>query len=343
LYQTEVPKASKIRKLAESQAPLGGLAEGVDGKDPLEHRRMVRAEAVLEATGMSFATCADRYIAAHAAGWKNGKHRAQWATTLKTYVNPVIGQTPVAVVDTDAVLQILEPIWATKTETATRVRGRIEAILDWAAARGYREGDNPARWRGHLQRLLPARAKVAPVKHHSALPYSEVPAFMAELRERLGMAAACLEFTILTAARTGEAIGARWSELDRKAKTWTIPAERMKAGVVHVIPLSERALEIITMLPNAGDYLFVGTRPGRPISDMTMTMVLRRMGRDDITVHGFRSAFRDWVAERTNHQNHVVEMALAHTIGDKTEAAYRRGYLLEKRRTLMHDWADYCK
>jgi integrase len=315
----------------------------LDGKDPLEQRRTGRVQAVRAATrGMLFATCAERYISAHAAGWKNGKHRAQWSATLATYAHPVIGEMPVAAVDTDAIMKILEPIWTTKTATAARVRGRIEAVLDWAAARGYREGANPARWRGHLDKLLAKRTKVAPIKHYSALPYTEIPAFMAELRELPGIPAACLEFTILTAARVGEARCAQWSELDLAARTWTVPAARMKSGAAHVVPLSERVLEIIALLPNAGDYLFLGARASRPIGAMAMTTVLQRIRRADLTVHGFRSAFRDWAAEQTNHQNHVVEMALAHTIGDKTEAAYRRGDLLEKRRTLMRDWMDYC-
>jgi integrase len=315
----------------------------LDGKDPLEERRAGRVQAVRAATrGMPFATCAERYIAAHAASWKNGKHRAQWTATLATYASPVIGELPVAAVDTDTIMKILEPIWTTKTATAARVRGRIEAVLDWAAARGYRAGENPARWRGHLDKLLAKRAKIAPTKHHSALPYAEIPAFMAELRELPGLPAACLEFTILTAARTGEARCAQWSELDA-AKTWTVPAARMKSGAAHVVPLSERVLEVIALLPNDGGYLFPGARHGRPIGDMAMTTVLQRMKRADLTVHGFRSAFRDWAAEQTNYQNHVVEMALAHTIEDKVEAAYRRGDLLDKRRALMQDWEAYCR
>jgi integrase len=241
------------------------------------------------------------------------------------------------------VLRILEPIWTTKTETASRLRGRIESILDWATARRYRQGENPARWRGHLDQLLPSRAKVAPVQHHEALLYAELPAFMARLREQAGAAARCLELTILTATRTGEAIAARWSEIDLAARTWTVPSERMKASKEHVVPLSGRVVEILKALPRSGsDYVFEKGHAGRPISNMAMTMTLRRMGRGDITVHGFRSTFRDWAAEQTGYPNHVVEMALAHTIGDKVEAAYRRGDLLEKRRALMRDWAAYC-
>lgn len=234
-----------------------------------------------------------------------------------------------------------EPLWSTKTETASRLRGRLESILDWATARGYRTGENPARWRGHLDQLLPQRSKVAPVQHHSALPYAELPAFMTELRAQDGLSARALEFTILTAARSGEALGARWSEIDLKARTWTVPASRMKGGKEHVVPLSERVVKIVTTIPRSGDLLFEGAR-GRPLSDMSMTMLLRRMRNGAYKVHGFRSTFRDWTAEQTSYPNHVAEMALAHTIGDKVEAAYRRGDLIEKRRGLMDEWARYC-
>jgi integrase len=248
----------------------------------------------------------------------------------------------VAAIDTALIMQILEPIWTAKPETASRVRGRVETILDWAAARGYRQGDNPARWRGHLQRLLPARAKVAPVNHHAALLYGSLPGFMAKLRQQAGTGARCLELTVLTAARTGEAIGARWDEIDMQARTWTVPASRMKSGRPHTVPLSDQATALLAALPRSGELVFEGARAGRPISNMAMMMTLRRMGRGNLTVHGFRSAFRDWAAEQTSHPNHVVEMALAHAIGDKVEAAYRRGDLLAKRRSLMQDWAKYC-
>jgi integrase len=311
--------------------------------DPLEARRAERRQtAITAARSIIFATCAERYIKAHAAGWRNGKHRAQWTATIETYANPVLGDVPVATIDTTLVLQVLEPIWTTKPETASRVRGRIEAILDWATAREYRAGENPARWRGHLQKLLPARSKIAPVEHHPALPYAQMSGFMAQLRSQAGTAARCLEFTILTAARTGEAIGAKWSEIDIRGKTWVIPAERMKSGRGHTIPLSDRAIEILATTPRTGDYIFGGARAARPISHMAMLETLARMGRGDITVHGFRSTFRDWVAEQTNYPDQVAEMALAHVVGDKVEAAYRRGDLLKKRQNLMRDWARYC-
>jgi integrase len=313
-----------------------------DGIDPLEQRQAVRAAAKPAAVHrLTFRECAEAYLATNSK-WRNAKHAAQWRTTLETYVYPVLGPMPVAEVDTAAVLRVLEPIWWTKTETASRIRGRIEKVLAWATVKGHRSGDNPARWTGHLKEALPARMEIAPVNHHRALPYAGVPAFMAELARRTGMAARCLEFTILTAARSGEAIGARWSEIDLTARTWMIPAERMKAGQLHVVPLSDRVLELLSMLPRSSDLVFEGARVSRPICDVAMTMVLRRMGRRDITVHGFRSAFRDWAAELTDHQNHVVEMALAHRIGDKVEAAYRRGELLAKRRKLMAAWAAWC-
>jgi integrase len=312
--------------------------------DPLDERRRQEIEMVnarRQKQRRTFRECAEAYLAGNGK-WRNAKHAAQWSSTLKTYANPTLGDMPVAEVDTAAVLRVLEPIWRTKTETASRVRGRIERVLAWATVKGYRTGDNPARWTGHLREALPARSEIQPVNHHGALPYAELPAFMAKLREQSGTAVRCLEFTILTAARTGEAIGARWSEIDLKARTWTVPAERMKAGKQHVVPLPDPALALLAALPRSSDLLFEGARAGRPISNMAMAMMLRRMGHDGITVHGFRSAFRDWAAEQTNHPNHVVEMALAHTIGDKVEAAYRRGELLAKRRKLMADWARYA-
>jgi integrase len=240
-------------------------------------------------------------------------------------------------------LKVIEPIWATKPETANRVRGRIETILDWATVRGYRQGENPARWRGHLDKLLPSRSKVRKTKHHSALPYAELPAFLTNLREQEGIAARALEFTILTVGRTGEVIGARLSEFNIREKLWTVPADRMKSGKEHRVPLSDRALELIPNQTAADDqFVFRGGRAGQPLSNMAMLKLLERMGRDDLTVHGFRSTFRDWASERTNFANEVIEMALAHTIDSKTEAAYRRGDLFEKRRRLAQQWATFC-
>jgi integrase len=314
----------------------------LDGIDPLEERRGKRMQRLLAAAGKTtFRTCAARYIEAHASGWRSSKHRVQWESTLSAYAYPVIGDIPVDNVDHAMVLEVLQPIWTTKTATAARLRARIESILDWAAARRYRTGENPARWRGHLDKLLPPKSKVAPTAHHKALPYAEMPAFMADLRAQAGVAARCLELTILTAARSGEARGTRWSEIDPVLRTWTIPAGRMKTHKMHVVPLSERVLELLAAMPRSSDLVFESSHAGKPIGAMGMSVVLQRMGRGG-TVHGFRSSFRDWAAEQTGHQNHVIEMALAHVIGNGVEAAYRRGDLLGKRRQLMDDWAAYC-
>jgi integrase len=315
------------------------------GIDPIEHRRAIRAQAQLDAAkAETFKQCAERYISAHRPKWRNGKHAAQWEATLATYAE-AIGSLPVQAIDTALVLKCLEPIWTTKPETASRVRGRIENVLDYAGARGFRQGSNPARWRGHLDKLLPARSKVRKVEHHAALPYLELPGFLAALREQDGIAARALEFTILTAARTGETIGARWSELDLLDKLWTVPAKRMKAQREHRIPLSARALAILQeMQPHrhADDgYVFPGGKSDRPLSNMAFLMLLRRMGRGDLTAHGFRSSFRDWCAERTNFPSEVAEMALAHVVSGKVEAAYRRGDLFDKRRRLMEAWAGF--
>ena len=300
-----------------------------DGRDPLAQR----AESV--ARGVTFADAADRYIKAHRAGWKNAKHAEQWSNTLATYALPLIGELPMQSIDTGLVLKVLEPIWTTKTETASRVRGRIEAILDWAKARGYRDGENPARWKGHLANTLPKRAKVRKVKHHAALPYAELGGFMAMLRDREDISARALEFTILTAARTGEVIGARWDEFDLKKRLWTVPGDRMKSGRDHRVPLSNRAIEILQLLKRQGPHVF-------PLSNMAMLTLLRRIGPGHLTVHGFRSSFRDWCAERTNYPHELAEMALAHIVSDKTEKAYRRGDMFEKRRQLMDAWAMFC-
>jgi integrase len=314
----------------------------LEGNDPLELKRQTRARQRLEvAKGMSFKDCAERMISSHEAAWKNPKHRAQWRSTLATYVYRTYGDLPVAAIDTGLVLKALEPIWAAKPETAGRVRGRIEAVLDWAKARGYRDGENPARWRGHLDKLLPNRRKVRSVRNHPAMPYSELPVFMAELRNRKSVSARALEFAILTAARTGEVIGAKLSEIDLDNAVWTVPADRMKVGKEHRVPLSPRAVEIVRELPRDGDYVFSGGRAGKPLSNMALLELMRGM-RPEFVPHGFRSTFRDWAAERTNHPSEVVEQALAHAIESKVEAAYRRGDLFEKRRQLMADWASYC-
>jgi integrase len=315
------------------------------GVDPIEARRAERsAQAIEAAKTMTFKDCATAYIAAHQAGWKNPKHAKQWPSTLETYCYPHFGSLPVQAIDVGLVMKVLEPIWQTKPETASRVRGRIEAVLGWAATRGYRHGENPARWKGHLENLLPQKAKVRRVEHHAALPYAELPTFMIELQQQGGIGARALEFAILTAARTGEVIGAKWSEIDLEVRLWTLPAERMKGGREHRVPLGEPALAILEGMREirVGDYVFPGAKSGQPLSNMAFLMLLRRMGRGDLTAHGFRSTFSDWCAEQTNFPSEVREMALAHVVGDKVEAAYRRGDLFQKRRQLAEAWGRYC-
>lgn len=315
------------------------------GIDPLGSRDAVRAEASAEAAkSITFADCTAKYIAAHEPSWRNRKHGTQWTNSLKAYAEPVLGNLAVTAIDTGLVLQVLEPIWTGKPETARRVRGRIEAILDWATARSYRKGENPARWRGHLDKLLPLPSKVRRIRHYPALPYDDLPGFMSDLRALEGTAARALEFTILTLARTGEAIGAEWSEIDVKGKVWSVPGERIKSSRPHRVPLSDAALEVVEAMKGKDElFLFPGSKPKCPVNDQAMLMVLERMKRADITVHGFRSTFRDWAAERTNYSREVAEMALAHAVGDKVEAAYRRGDLFEKRRRLMGEWAKFCR
>lgn len=334
--------------LAEAREKAGEVRKVLlAGADPLEAREAEKAKAEAEeARGMTFTECAEAYIAAHEATWRNPKHRQQWRNTLKTYAEPVFGELAVASVDLAMVMRVLEPIWSEKPETASRLRGRIEQVIDWAAVRGYRQGENPARWRGHLDKLLPARGKVRKVEHHAALPYEEIGAFVADLRTRDAVAARALEFTILTAARTSEVLNAAWGEVDLAAKVWTVPGERMKAGREHRVPLSPQAVAVlkgmVKLRRGDSEWVFPGARDGRPLSSMALLMLLRRMERGDLTSHGFRSTFRDWCAEQTAFAREVAEAALAHTIGDKVEAAYRRGDLFDKRRRLMVAWADYC-
>lgn len=331
----------------------------IGGEDPIEVRKLERATKRLkDAKAFTFKQCAEAYIASHRDGWRNSKHADQWTNTLKTYAYPIIGDLPVAAIDSGLVMAVLEQpvgapkcperLWTAKNETASRVRGRIENVLGWAAARQLRTGDNPAVWKGNLEHQLPKRSKVAKVEHHAALPYDEIPAFMAALRKQRGLAAKALELTILTGARTGEVLGATWQEIDLKAKVWTIPAERMKAGRVHRIPLSEPIISLLEGLApgenaaKAGPYVFPGAKPGRPLSNMAMLVLLKRMKRSELTTHGFRSTFRDWAAECTQHSREIAEMALAHTISNAVEAAYLRSDLIEKRRALSDDWAIFC-
>lgn len=309
--------------------------------DPLSARDADRAKRQRENTA-TFKLCADQYIAAHKASWKNAKHAAQWSSTLVTYAYPAIGDLPASDIDTDHVLKILQPIWTTKAETAARVRGRIEVILDWAKVRGFRSGENPARWRGHMEILLPARSKVREVKHHTALPFAELPDFMKRLQKEPGNAARALEYLILTAARTTEVLEAVPEEIENAV--WTVPPERMKARKEHRVPLCLRAQALVTAAQkdSKGRYLFGGWKKGRPLSNMAMLQLLKRMGTPDLTAHGFRSTFKDWVSECTQYPAEVSEMALAHTIDNKVEAAYRRGDLFNKRVALMNDWAIFC-
>ncbi len=291
---------------------------------------------------MSFAQAATQYIDTHESSWRSIKHGQQWRNTIDSYANPIIGRVLVRDVSLSHILAVLEPIWHTKTETATRLRGRIESILDWAAARGYRDEPNPARWKGHLDKLLPAPGKIRKRKHHQALPYSDLPNFMRTLASQEGMGARALEFTILTACRSGEVRGAKWAEFDLDARVWTIPADRMKAGKEHRVPLSDAAMAILSVQRERSfsDYVFPNPS-GEPLSDMTLSAVLRRM-KVPAVPHGFRSTFRDWCSEQTDYPREVAEMALAHAIGSKVEAAYRRGDLFGKRTQLMLDWAGFA-
>ncbi len=313
------------------------------GVDPIEKRETERMQARMEAARVvTFRDCATAYIKAHETGWRNATHRAQWPATLRAYVYPVIGDLSVATINTALVLKVLEPIWSEKPETAARVRGRIAAVLDWAKAREYRTGDNPAQWRGHMDKLLPPRSKVARVRHYPALPYSDISAFMSDLRIREGIAARALEVAILTATRTSETIHAKWPEINIEEAVWIIPAARMKGQRDYRVPLSNRVIDILKGLPREGDWVFPGAKKGAALSNMALLGTLKRMGRANITTHGFRSSFRDWAAETTGYPSHVAEMALAHAVSDQVEAAYRRGDLFAKRRRLMADWAKYC-
>jgi integrase len=315
------------------------------GIDPIESRRAERAEqAASTAKVMTFRQCAEQYIADHQSGWKNPKHGSQWQNTLVSYVYPVFGDLPVEEVDTNLVIKAVKPIWETKTETASRVRGRIESVLNWAKARNLRDGENPAQWKGHLNNLLPAKSKVQKVEHFSALDYQDIGQFMEELRKQQNVSSLGLQLLILTAARTGEVRGAKWSELDLANKLWTIPAERTKTSTEHRVPLSPSAINILMEVEKLkdSDFVFPGGKPRTPLSDGAFIQLLKRMDRKGITAHGFRSSFRDWVAEQTAYPRDVAEMALGHATPNKVEAAYLRTDFFDKRRRLMDDWDTYC-
>ncbi len=347
----------------------------IDGMDPIEARNTRKdALAVEKAKALTFKECAEGYIEANKPGWKNAKHADQWRMTLlgvdpkgkpaKNDYCKIIRHLPVAAIDDGLVMKVLQPIWNSKTETANRVRGRIEKVLDRAKALKLRAGENPARWVGHLDQLLPKKSQVAPVENHPALPYGQMPQFMEDLRQREGFGARALEYTILTVARTSDTIGGTWAEIDRGEKLWTVPKDRIKGKKGarkrdHVVPLTSQALAILEDLPQQDEYLFPGGNPGEPLSNAAMAAVIDRMNEDrvkaglpkwvdpqlggrEIVPHGFRSTFKDWCTEETEYSNEMSEMALAHTLPDKVEAAYRRGNMREKRRQLMTDWASYC-
>lgn len=335
--------AYPVVSLAEARERAWKIHESIrEGHDPVAPRRQQRQALLAQAaTEKTFRWCTEEFLKAKSSEWKNAKHRQQWENTLETYAMPALANLAVAVIDLPHVLACLEPIWSSKNETASRLRGRIESVLDWAAVRKYRSGENPARWKGHLDKVLAAPSKIQKVEHHRALAVDDMPSFMTTLQSRVGIAARALEFVILTAARSGEVRGAIWTEIDFKNAIWTVPAERMKAGAEHRVPLSDAALHLLKSLPRiAGtELLFPGTK-GQPLSDMTMTAVMRRMNVDAVP-HGFRSTFRDWAGEKTNFPREVAEQALAHTLESKVEAAYRRGDALEKRRKMMQEWAKF--
>jgi integrase len=333
----DVPLAQAKEKARKARDDIS------NGVDPIVQRKVaLSALRAQQATEKTFKEAAQGYLDAHSESWKNPKHAAQWANTLETYAYPIMKNLLVRDVAQEHVLAVLEPIWKTKNETASRLRGRIESVLDWSTVRKYRSGENPARWKGHLDMLLAAPSKIQKVVHHKALPLNEMSTFMAALRQREGLAARALEFTILCASRSGEVRGATWAEIDLANAVWTIPADRMKAGKEHRVPLSDAALQVLNNLPRFKDNPLVFPAPrGGEMSDMTMTAVMRRMEVNAVP-HGFRSTFRDWAGERTNYSREVAEQALAHAIGNQVEAAYRRGDALEKRRQMMKDWAEFC-
>lgn len=315
-------------------------------KDPLTEKRAAETIARLDQSkGKTFDQCANEYIDDHRAEWRNPKHTQQWENTIAAYASPIIGSRAISNITTADIKRILKPIWKTKHETATRVRGRIEAILDWATAQEMRSGDNPARWKGHLEHLLARSTEISRAEvHHAALAYKDMPSFMADLRKQEGMARWALEFLILTASRTSEVLNAEWSEVDHEKNIWVIPAERMKAGKEHRIPLVAQSIEVLKQVKlfTLGKYIFPSGNKDKALSNMAMSMLARRMGYKDITVHGFRSTFRDYIAEKTEYDFHTAEAALAHKLTDRVAAAYARTDLLEKRIRMMSDWANYC-
>jgi integrase len=334
------PKVSLKFARAKAQEVRDSLAQGIDPS--LAKKEVARQQKIAMAKAKTFDVCAAEYIELQRPMWANEKHAQQWTNTIATYASPLIGKLPIAHIETDDVLSVLKPIWTSKPDTASRLRGRIESILGWATVHGWRSGQNPARFKDHLEHLLPKRQASAQ-KHHASMPYADVPAFMQKLQSESGMARYALEFLILCASRTGEVIAAKWSEIDTSKRLWTIGAGRMKAKVEHRVPLSGRAVDILkTVKPfSQGEYVFAGRRHDKPLSNMAMAELLKRIGVTDITVHGFRSSFRVWAGEQTNYPFHVAEQALAHSLPDAVQAAYLRSDFFEHRVGLMRDWAAF--
>ena len=331
-------------KAAARRRELLAFRHGETALDPLDKRRQAQQAARLDAArGITFKECAEKYIAAHAAGWRSGKSESQWKQSLADFVYPALGSLPVQGVDVGLVMKVLERIWTAKPVTAGRVRGRIEAVLDYATARGWRMGENPARWRGHLQSLLPAINKVHKVEHFAALPYAEIGAFVAALREKGGVAAAALQLCILTASRPDEVASAKWDEFDLAARVWTKPPERTKTDRGHRVPLTAAAMGIVEQMAELrqGDYVFPGAKRGQPVTTATLLREAQRMGHT-VTSHGFRATFKTWATERTNFPREAIEIALGHTVGGAVEQAYQRGDLFDKRRQLADAWARFC-
>lgn len=335
--------ADKSLSEARDEAALLGVKVRKGG-DPLAERQNAVETAKPRTKGkvLTFSECADQYMESHRAGWKNDKHIAQWESTLKTYCGPIIGRKPVNSITIEDVLRVLQPLWTSKPETASRLRGRIEKVLGWATAMKLRSGDNPAAWTGALSHLLPAISKVQSIEHHKAVPYAELPKLMADLRKKDSISSKALQFTILTASRTGETTGAIWEEFDLKAKLWVIPAIRMKANREHRVPLSDQAISILNSLPHDNRFVFPGARGKSGLSNMAMLMLLRGIRDDGVTVHGFRSAFSTWAREQTDYPREIVEASLAHASGDAVELAYLRTDFIDKRRALMKEWAGFC-
>ena len=334
------PKVGLKFARAKAQEVRDSLAQGIDPS--LAKKEVARQQKIAMAKAKTFDACAAEYIELQRPMWANEKHAQQWTNTIATYASPLIGKLPIAHIETDDVLRVLKPIWATKPDTASRLRGRIESIFGWATVHGWRSGQNPARFKDHLKHLLPKRQASAQ-KHHASMPYAEVPAFMQKLQGESGMARYALEFLILCASRTGEVIAAKWSEIDASKRIWTIGASRMKAKVEHRVALSDRALEVLNVVKpfSQGEYVFAGRRHDKPLSNMAMAELLKRMGVTGITVHGFRSSFRVWAGEQTNYPFHVAEQALAHSLPDAVQAAYLRSDFFEHRVGLMRDWATF--